>query len=31
VHGPLQTYLRQSIDEVVSSEAMAAGLKGALG
>ena len=30
VHGPLQTYLRQSIDEVVSSEAMAAGLKGAL-
>jgi flagellum-specific ATP synthase len=31
VHGPLQIYLRQSIDEVVSSEAMAAGLKGALG
>ena len=30
VHGPLQTYLRQSINEVVSSEAMAAGLKGAL-
>jgi hypothetical protein len=31
VHGPLQTYLRQGIDEVVSGEAMAAGLKGALG
>ena len=30
VHGPLQKYLRQSVDEVVSSEAMAAGLKGAL-
>jgi flagellum-specific ATP synthase len=30
VHGPLQTYLRQSIDEVVSSEVMAAGLKRAL-
>ena len=30
VHAPLQTYLRQSVDEVVSREAMAAGLKGAL-
>ena len=30
VHGPLQTYLRQSIDEVVSSEVMAAGLQRAL-
>jgi len=30
VHAPLQQYLRQSIDEVVSAEAMAAGLKGAV-
>jgi len=30
VHAPLQKYLRQSVDEVISGEAMAAGLKGAL-
>ena len=30
VHGPLQDYLRQGVDDVVLPEAMAAGLKGAL-